>query len=90
VLESEDTLEDFPADQPVSDDLRRATLRRAPYRLRKARVVDENLDTQISDLDHRLDALEELVASIEQSLADFEPLLDDPLFEGEDDHARAA
>ena len=87
---------DFTAEEtsPVSDDLRRTTLRRAPYRLRKARPVDENLDTQISNLDERLDALEELVSSIEQSLADFEPLLeDDPLLSdetAEDDHAQAA
>lgn len=55
--------------------LRRATVRRAPRRHRRPRTVDENLDSQISDLDHRLDALEALVASIEQGLAEFEPLL---------------
>ncbi len=80
--------------------LRRATLRRAPRRHRRPRTVDENLDSQISDLDHRLDALEALVASIEQGLAEFEPLLedidagmdplDDDLSEHGDDHAQAA
>lgn len=71
----------------AGDPLRRATLRRAPYRLRKARPVDVSLDSQISEIDHRLDDLEALVSSIEQSLSDFDPLLDDRLG---DDQARAA
>lgn len=61
--------------------LRRATLRPAPSGKRQ---VSEALDSQISDLDHRLDALEALVASIEESLAELEPLLED-----EQDPARA-
>ena len=58
-------------------DLRRATLRPAPSRKRRERQVSETLDSQITDLDHRLDALEALVASIEESLAEFEPLLEE-------------
>ncbi|MCB1231853.1 MAG: hypothetical protein KDN19_16410 [Verrucomicrobiae bacterium] len=61
----------------TDEDLRRATLRRAPHRHRRPRTIDENLDTQITELDQRLDALEALVSSIEQGLADFEPLLED-------------
>ncbi|MCB1062075.1 MAG: hypothetical protein KDN20_04020 [Verrucomicrobiae bacterium] len=60
------------------EDVRRATLRRAPRRQRRiVRAVDENIDTQISELDQRLDALEALVVSIEMGLAEFEPLLED-------------
>lgn len=91
--ESEDAIEEDTlelSDQTAAlagDPLRRATLRRAPYRLRKARPVDVSLDSQISEIDHRLDDLEALVSSIEQSLSDFDPLLDDRLG---DDQARAA
>ncbi len=90
-----------PVSNEEDEEMRRATLRRAPRRHRRPRTVDENLDSQISDLDDRLDALEALVASIEQGLAEFEPLLEEvdaeaemavtgDEVEGGDDHAQAA
>ena len=91
----EELLEEEPVsvedESPVAEEeeLRRLNLRPSPSRKRREPQVSEALDSQITQLDHRLDALEALVASIEESLADFDPLLDEESASG-DDHAAAA